>query len=215
MTDICTMKCCTDKNVIFNFFTWHDLIPPHTKFHVYQTPPSCFLLIYDPFLTNIWRKYFSCNHFTVLHQLKLKWSNLDQNWAKTQPLLFKILKSLIVLWGCIVQCVTRPKIWPRPVPGHFFGTKFSPRRFRDFFRYQIFSETGSETFFGTKFSSRPIPRLFSVLNFSETDSGTFSGTKFFSRPVPLPSKKYKSPGNRTRPIPLPVLTPNFWQEIYR
>ena len=104
LTDICTMKGCTVKIVIFYFFSRHDLTAPHTKFHVSQTPPSCFLLIYDPFLTNIWRKYFSCNHFTVLHQLKLKWSNLDQNWAKSQPLLLKILKSLIVLWGCIAQC---------------------------------------------------------------------------------------------------------------
>ena len=67
------------------------------------------------------------------------------------------------------QCVTRPKIWPRPVTGIFFGTKFSARRFRDFFgtkfsprpvpglfRYQILFQTGSETFFGTKFSPRPI-----------------------------------------------------------
>ena len=69
--NICTMKGCTVKNVIFYFFTRHDVIAPHTKFHVSQTPPSCFLLIYDPFLTNIWRKYFSCNHFRVLHQQKL------------------------------------------------------------------------------------------------------------------------------------------------
>ena len=92
LRDIFTMKGCTVKIVIFYFFSRHDLTAPHTKFHVSQTPPSCFLLIYDPFLTNIWRKYFSCNHFTVLHQPKLKWSNLDQNWAKYQPLLFKISK---------------------------------------------------------------------------------------------------------------------------
>ena len=37
-------------------------------------------------------QYFSCNHFTDLHQPKLKLSNLDQNWAKSKPLLFKISK---------------------------------------------------------------------------------------------------------------------------
>ena len=110
LTDICTMKGCTVKIVIFYFFSRHDLTAPHTKFHVSQTPPSCFLLIYDPFLTNIWRKYFSCNHFTVLHQLKLKWSNLDQNWAKSQPLLFKIPycslwlhSALMILSTCCQQ----------------------------------------------------------------------------------------------------------------
>ena len=40
----------------------------------------------------------------------------------------------------------------------FFGTKFFRYRFRDFFRYQIFS--------------RPVPGLFSVPNFSDTGSDT-------------------------------------------
>ena len=59
------------EKIIFYFFSQHGLIAPHTKFHVSQTSPSCFLLIYDPFLTNIWRKYLSCNLFTVLHHPKL------------------------------------------------------------------------------------------------------------------------------------------------
>ena len=115
LTDICTMKGCTVKIVIFYFFSRHDLTAPHTKFHVSQTPPSCFLLIYDPFLTNIWRKYFSCNHFTVLHQLKLKWSNLDQNWAKSQSLLFKIFK--------ISNCFLRLHSALVPLSGGFPGRK--------------------------------------------------------------------------------------------
>ena len=73
------------------------------------------------------------------------------------------------------QCVTRPKNLTRPVPGLFSVPNFLRDRFRDFFRYQILSETGSETFFGTKFFRdrfrdffryqifpRPIPGLFPV-----------------------------------------------------
>ena len=68
------------------------------------------------------------------------------------------------------QCVTRPKILPRPVPGlltfryqifsetvlGLFSVPNSLRDwFRDFFRYQIFFETDSETFFNAKFLSDP------------------------------------------------------------
>ena len=47
----------------------------------------------------------------------------------------------------------------------FFGTKFFRDRFRDFFRYQIFS--------------RPVPRLFSVPNFFETGSDTIKKIEEF------------------------------------
>ena len=100
----------------------------------------------------------------------------------------------------------------------FFGTKFFRDRFRDFFRYQIFSRPIPRLFFGTKFFrdrfrdffryqnfSRPIPRLFSVLIFFETGSETFFGTKFFSRPVLIPLKDCKNPGNGTRPGPKSTL----------
>ena len=49
--------------------------------------------------------------------------------------------------------------------GTFFGTKFFWDRFRDFFRYQIFS--------------RPVPRLFSVPNFFETGSDTIKKIEEF------------------------------------
>ena len=49
--------------------------------------------------------------------------------------------------------------------GTFFGTKFFRDRFRDFFRYQIFS--------------RPVPRLFSVPNFFETGSNTIKKIEQF------------------------------------
>ena len=70
--------------------------------------------------------------------------------------------SCFSIW-CIYQCVTRPKIWTRPVPRLFFGTKFFRDRFRDFFRYQFFS--------------RPVPRLFSVPNFFDSGSDTIKKLK--------------------------------------
>ena len=60
----------------------------------------------------------------------------------------------------------------------FFGTKFFRDRFRDFFRYQIFS--------------RPVPGLFSVPNFFETGSETFFGTKFFRDRFRYHQKKLKN-----------------------
>ena len=63
----------------------------------------------------------------------------------------------------------------------FFGTKIFRDRFRDFFRYQIFSI--------------PIPRLFSVPNIFETGSGTFFGTKFFRYRFRYHQKNRKIPGN--------------------
>ena len=63
----------------------------------------------------------------------------------------------------------------------FFGTKFFRDRFRDFFRYQIFS--------------RPVPGLFSVPNFFETGSETFFGTKFFRDRFRYHQKNWRIPGN--------------------
>ena len=53
LADICTMKGCNVKNFIFYFFSQHGLIAPHTKFHVYQTSPSCFLRITSQILDKI------------------------------------------------------------------------------------------------------------------------------------------------------------------
>ena len=79
----------------------------------------------------------------------------------------------------------------------FFGTKFFRDRFRDFFRYQIFS--------------RPVPGLFSVPNFFETGSETFFGTKFFRDRFRYHQKNWRIPGNgnsRDRDVTL-CLTPIF------
>ena len=54
------------------------------------TPPSGFLPIVTPFLANMWREYFSFNIWTVVYQSELEISDLDQNSAKTGPLLVEI-----------------------------------------------------------------------------------------------------------------------------
>ena len=41
------------------------------------------------FSSYLWGKYFSTKIHTVLHQSKKELSDWDQNWAKTEPLLFK------------------------------------------------------------------------------------------------------------------------------
>ena len=54
-------------------------------------PNSGFLATGDTFLTNVWRKYFSPNILTVGDQPEVEFSNFDQNWANTGPLLLKTL----------------------------------------------------------------------------------------------------------------------------
>ena len=44
------------------------------------------------FVSYLRNKYFSTKIFTVLHESKKELSDLDQNWAKTRPLLLEILK---------------------------------------------------------------------------------------------------------------------------
>ena len=55
----------------------------------------------------------------------------------------------VLRYFILAQCVTRNL--NDTDSETFFGTKIFRDRFRDFSRYQIFSETGSGTFFGTKF----------------------------------------------------------------
>ena len=99
------MKGVTAKKLILRVFLKHNQKKLLAKFQLWQPPPSCFLVLDDPYLTNICWKYFSWNLFTVLHQSKLKLSNLDQDWAKTRPLLLKTWKSQISMDSHIVQCV--------------------------------------------------------------------------------------------------------------
>ena len=98
------MLLAPDKKVILRFFSRHKVICLCAEFEVCQTPATGFLPIDTTFLANIWCKYFSSNIWTVVHQSKLKLSDLDQNWAKTGHLLFKTFESLISIDSSIVQC---------------------------------------------------------------------------------------------------------------
>ena len=62
------------------------------KFEVRPIPPTGFLPINATYFKNVWWAYFSLNICTVVHQLELEWLDLDQNWAKTRPILFKPFK---------------------------------------------------------------------------------------------------------------------------
>ena len=55
------------------------------------------------FLTNIPGNHFSHNIFTAFYHWELKFSNLDENWAKTKPLLFKTFDVSNCMDSCIVQ----------------------------------------------------------------------------------------------------------------
>ena len=57
----------------------------------------------------------------------------------------------------LCQCVTIPKIWTKPNPKLFSDTKFFRYRIRYFFRYQIFSDTDTDTFFWNQKFLKPIP----------------------------------------------------------
>ena len=46
----------------------------------------------NAFLANMWWEYFSFNIWTVFYQSELEFSDLDQKWAKTRPLLLQILE---------------------------------------------------------------------------------------------------------------------------
>ena len=89
---IFTMKGVRYKKSYFEFFLKHGVIYLCAKFEVYTTPPSGFLPIDTPFLANMWWEYFSFNIWTVVYQSELEFSDFDQKWAKTRPLLFKNLE---------------------------------------------------------------------------------------------------------------------------
>ena len=60
---------------------------------LYDTPFRFFCQSIDtPFLANMWWEYFSFNIWTVFYQSELEFSDLDQKWAKTRPLLLQILE---------------------------------------------------------------------------------------------------------------------------
>ena len=86
------MKWASDQNVIFRVFSNHHKIFLHAKFQSGLTPCSSFLPIDIPFLANMWREYFAFNIWTVFYQPELEFSDFDQKWAKSRPLLLKILE---------------------------------------------------------------------------------------------------------------------------
>ena len=80
------------KKIILRFFSGHGVILLYAKFEVYTTPRSGFLPIDTPFLENMWWEYFSFNIWTAFYQSELEFSDFDQKWAKTRPLLLNILE---------------------------------------------------------------------------------------------------------------------------
>ena len=56
------------------------------------------------FSSYLWGKYFSTKIHTVLHQSKKELSDWDQNWAKTEPLLFKTFEISNAMDSHIVHC---------------------------------------------------------------------------------------------------------------
>ena len=114
---------------------------------------------------------------TAEGQLKEKCIHQLRIWRLN--LLIVIISMISMISLTLKQCVTIPKIWTKPNPNLFSDTKYFRYRFRYFFRYQILSDTESDTFFYTKFFPIPNPILFSIPNFSNTESDTFFDTKFF------------------------------------
>ena len=92
LADICTIKSCTVKNLIFSFFSQHGLIAPHTKFRVYQTSSSCFLRI-------------TSQIFDKIDQTKYSFKNID-SFAS-----FKKRMSLFRLKLNIKLCFTFVNFW--------------------------------------------------------------------------------------------------------
>ena len=88
---IFTMMGAPEKEVILRCFFQNEVNCLCAKFEVPPIPPTGFLPIKATSFTNIRWAYFSLNICTVVHQSELEWSDLDQNWAKTRPLLSRPL----------------------------------------------------------------------------------------------------------------------------
>ena len=85
-----TVPLTTKYLEVFYFSTkWFTCVP---NFKFARHPQQVFLAINTTFLTNIQGNHFSHNIFAVFCHLELKFSNLDQSWAKTRLLLFKTLE---------------------------------------------------------------------------------------------------------------------------
>ena len=91
-------------------FFEHKVIYLCAEFQVCQTPSTGFLAIDTTFLTNIPGNNFAHNIVAVFYHSELKFSNLDQNWAKNRPLLLKTLDVSNCVDCCIVQCLVRESV---------------------------------------------------------------------------------------------------------
>ena len=86
LKDICTMKGCTDKNVIFYFFTRHYLITPHTKFHVIRPPLHVFCLYMTYFFLQIFGGNICLDGFAPA---KIEMINFGSKLSKISAITFK------------------------------------------------------------------------------------------------------------------------------
>ena len=96
-----TVPLTTKYLEVFYFSTkWFTCVP---NFKFARHPQQVFLVINIIFLTNIQGNHFSHNIFAFFCHSELKFSNLDQSWAKTRLLLFKTLEVSNCMDSCIVQ----------------------------------------------------------------------------------------------------------------
>ena len=89
---IFTVLLAPDKKIILRCFFQLEVICLCAKFYAYPTPATCFLPKNVTFLTYLQWQYFSFIFCRVFHHSKVEFSDLDQNWAKNMPLLFKTFK---------------------------------------------------------------------------------------------------------------------------
>ena len=97
---------CTWEKIVLRCFLEHKLIYLCAKFQLSQTPATGFLPIDITFFANIGLEYFSNNFLRVFHQSQLELPDLDQNWAKTSPLLLQIFESSNCVDRRIVHCTS-------------------------------------------------------------------------------------------------------------
>ena len=102
---IFTMFLAPDKKIILRCFFQLEVICLCAKFYAYPTPATCFLPKNVTFLTYLQWQYFSFNFCRVFHHSKVEFSDLDQNWARNMPLLFKTFRLPNSMAWHIVQCL--------------------------------------------------------------------------------------------------------------
>ena len=84
---------CPWQKIVWGVFLstqWFTCVP---NFNFVRHQQQVFLPIDITFFANIGLEYFSYNLLRVFHQSQLELPDLDQNWAKTSPLLLQIFES--------------------------------------------------------------------------------------------------------------------------